>query len=90
MSNFIKLHPLNVSIKDHIIILNSVELAQMAIEKIKELDPSELLFYLDNDKAGERAKEKIIKATALKGHSQNTYYSEYKDLNDFIRGIKKQ
>lgn len=73
---------------DHIIILNSVNLYQRAIEKIKELDPLELLFYLDNDKAGEKAKKKILKETGLTGHSQNTYYAEYNDINDFIRGIK--
>lgn len=77
-----------LSITDHIIILNSIELSFLAIEKIRELSPSDLRFYLDNDEAGERAKEKIINETNLKGHSQNTYYSEYNDLNDFIRGIK--
>ena len=77
-----------LSIEDPIMILNSIELAPMAIERIKELNPTDLLFYLDNDEAGERAKEKIIKETGLKGHSQNVYYSEYNDLNDFLRGIK--
>ncbi|MCI5165519.1 MAG: DNA primase [Candidatus Electrothrix sp. GM3_4] len=73
---------------DHIIILNSVSLYQMAIEKIKKISPSDLLFYLDNDEAGEKAKKKIIRETGLKGHSQNSYYSEYNDLNDFLRGIR--
>ncbi len=77
-----------LSINDHTIILNSIELSFLAIEKIKELNPSDLLFYLDNDQGGERAKKTIIKETGIKGHSQNTYYREYKDLNDFLRNVK--
>lgn len=77
------------SINDNVIVLNSVGLAERAVEKIRELNPDNLLFYLDNDMAGEQAKEKIIEHTGIKGHSQNVHYSEYNDLNDFLRGVKK-
>lgn len=75
-------------LNDHILVLNSVAMKDKAVEKIRELKPAELHFYFDNDKAGETAKEWILKETGLKGVHKNTYYAGFKDLNDFIRESK--
>lgn len=71
-------------------VLNSVALKDKAVEKIREFNPAELHFYFDNDKAGEEAKEYILKKTGLQGFHKNTYYSGFKDVNDFIRGIRQK
>lgn len=84
--SYIKKQKLN----DHILVLNSVALKDKAVEKIREFNPAELHFYFDNDKAGEEAKEYILKKTGLQGFHKNTYYSGFKDVNDFIRGIRQK
>ncbi len=67
------------------IILNSVNMKNIAIEKIKEIKPKELYFYFDNDIAGEKTKKAIIQETNLNYKSKNELYKGYNDFNEFLK-----
>ncbi len=82
---FYKLQNFNYSA----IVLNSVNMKNKAIEKIKELKPRELYFYFDNDKAGEDTKKAIIEATQLPYKSKNELYKNFNDFNNFLKDRTK-
>lgn len=76
-------------LNDTYIILNSVHMKEKAIEKIAQLKPTLLHFYLDNDNSGENAKNDILSKAGIHGVSMNRKYFDYKDYNDYLRGIKR-
>jgi len=66
------------------IILNSVALLNRAIEVLKG-NYGLIELYLDNDKAGNTATEKIIEANPnTKTIDKRPHYAKYKDLNEFL------
>ncbi len=66
------------------IVLNSVSLLDKALERLRVgYDLIEL--YLDNDKAGDNAVDKIKKEVgSTKVIDKRSYYKEHKDLNEFL------
>ncbi len=76
------------TLKNTFIILNSVNQQNKAIEKIKDLKPIKLYFFLDHDLPGEETKKGILKQTKIKGISKNNLYAGYKDFNAFLMSKK--
>jgi len=68
------------------VILNSVANLSKALGIIESYHTR--YCYLDNDTAGIRAWQTISDRCSLRTSNQSTQYSEYKDLNDYLRGIK--
>ncbi|KAA6339078.1 DNA primase [termite gut metagenome] len=64
------------------VILNSVVNISKAIDFIKP--HKDIYAYLDNDEAGEKATQ-FIHSTCSTMYNRSTKYTEYKDLNDYLR-----
>ena len=71
--------------KHDVVILNSVANVQKAMDFLKSYKT--IYTYLDNDDAGRKATE-LIKSANSTVCNRSTNYSEYKDLNDYLRGKK--
>ena len=75
--------------QDDILILNSVALIQKSVIHLKNY--SEILLFLDNDKAGINGKNELKKIFEnAENHSK--IYSEFNDLNEFLiyKKVQKQ
>lgn len=76
----------NSQISDYII-LNSVSLIDRALKVIE--GKYELIeLYLDNDRAGNEATEKIINSVSGRVIDKRTHYKEFKDLNEKVLSEK--
>ncbi len=67
------------------IVLNSVSHTKSVLDSLKTYKMANL--YLDNDLAGERAKD-LIKSTGIQVVDRSKYYEGYKDFNDYITNTK--
>jgi len=75
-----------VELSQHsITVLNSVTNVQKAMDFLKT--HNEIYMYTDNDDAGRRTSQ-LIKSACPFASDMSPRYAEYKDLNDFLRGIK--
>ena len=72
--------------KHDITVFNSVANIQKAMDFLKS--HKEIYTYLDNDDAGRKATE-LIQSIHSTVYNRSTNYSEYKDLNDYLRGKKQ-
>ncbi|GHT35873.1 DNA primase [Bacteroidia bacterium] len=68
--------------KHNVAVLNSVANVQKAMDFLKS--HKEIYTYLDNDEAGRKA-TKLIQSVNSTVYNRSTKYSEYKDLNDYLR-----
>jgi hypothetical protein len=67
-------------------VLNSVANVQKAMDFLKR--HQEIYTYLDNDDAGKKATE-FIQSVNSTVYNQSIKFSEYKDLNDYLKGKKQ-
>ena len=67
------------------IILNSTSMVQKAVPFIKVYDVA--FTYLDNDAAGQQATEAIETAMFNRTIRMSSRFSEFNDLNDYLKGI---
>jgi len=74
--------------KEDYVILNSVANLPKALDIIENYNTR--YCFLDNDNAGIRAFLAIRDRCRLGTSDQSIHYSEYKDLNDCLRGIKME
>jgi DNA primase len=75
-------YPNGLQNKD-IIVLNSLSLIQKAIDLIHFYEFSEVVLYLDNDTAGDKATEKLKGTFFDSVNDQRYLYADYKDFNEF-------
>ncbi|KAA6317990.1 hypothetical protein EZS27_031942 [termite gut metagenome] len=68
--------------KHDVVILNSVSNVSQATGFIKL--HKDIYTYLDNDEAGQKATQ-LIDSTCSTVYNRSTRYTEYKDLNDYLR-----
>lgn len=70
--------------KSDYIVLNSVSLLDKALERLR-VGYTLIELYLDNDKAGDNAVDKIKREVgSTKVIDKRSYYKEHKDLNEFL------
>ncbi|KAA6323213.1 hypothetical protein EZS27_027326 [termite gut metagenome] len=72
--------------KHDAVILNSVANVSKAIDFIKT--HKNIYTYLDNDEGGQKATQ-LIHSTCSTVYNRSTKYTEYKDLNDYLKGKKQ-
>lgn len=72
----------NPDASDSVIVLNSVNLLPMGIQKAREF--SEVSVYFDRDKAGHTATIELIKALP-QALDRSAIYDGHKDYNDYLR-----
>ena len=72
--------------RHNVAVLNSVANVQKAMDFLKS--HKEVYTYLDNDDAGRKATE-LIQSIHTTVYNRSTNYTEYKDLNDYLRGKKQ-
>ena len=72
--------------KNDVAVLNSVANVQKAMDFLKS--HKEIYTYLDNDESGRKATG-LIKSANATVYNQSTQFTEYKDLNDYLRGKKQ-
>ena len=72
--------------KHDVAVINSVANVQKTMDFLKS--HKEIYTYLDNDEAGRNA-TKLIQSIHSTVYNHSTNYSEYKDLNDYLRGKKQ-
>lgn len=70
---------------DHLV-MNSVSNLKRTLQALEPY--SYIHCYLDNDIAGQKAVETIAGIFGIKTVNETARYSEYKDLNDYLRGKK--
>ena len=72
------------STDNSIIVLNSTSMWMIALNYMKDFNLNHL--FLNNDESGQKKISEMSSLTKCIDHSNK--YSEYNDLNDFLRGIK--
>jgi len=77
----------NNGINENHIILNSTALAKHCIDKLKTF--KKVYYYLDNDEAGKKITELLIKEIPNSENKSNSYIN-YKDLNELLMKEKKE
>jgi len=70
------------------IILNSTALAKNAVELIK--NHSQIKTFFDNDEAGNKAQEFLVKNSKKEIIDNRVYYKKHNDLNDFLINLRKK
>jgi len=71
-----------------ILVMNSIALLNTTKEQLKNY--SEINLFLDNDKAGERCRDEILKSFPT-ARDLSSIYAKYKDLNEYLQhGIQTE
>jgi putative mobilizable transposon, excision protein len=69
------------------LVMNSVNNLKKALVRLQAYPI--IHCYLDNDLAGQKTTETIAGMYGLRVHDEAHRYTEYKDLNDYLRGKKR-
>lgn len=70
----------------HCIILNSLSFLRPALDWIKEQKNLKTIqSFLDNDEAGIKATDRLLKAYPKKVFAHNNLYHDFKDLNEYLQ-----
>jgi len=73
-----------------VIVLNSLSLLDSSINFIKKKGYKEIHTYLDNDKAGEKAMQKLDESFNIPIKDHRTSYTKFNDLNDYFLAKNKK
>ena len=72
------------------LVLNSVAMAERAIERLNTHEIKKIHTYLDHDLAGNNLLELLREREPWEVHNASTFYLGFKDVNEFLKGKKER
>lgn len=67
-----------------VIVLNSNSLKNIAVKEITKINPTKLIFVLDNDDSGNDTVKYLQEHLKIETQNHNSIYSSFNDFNDFL------